>query len=118
MRARGADFTGCPLNEKARSGERSRIIFTIDTGDPKTYGAWTDGMPVECCLHHVMEHLFDLELASYLQVGSRSASLSKYFAVVVGKEADRFRPTCINAQNVHMINLVICSSGHRIIADD
>ena len=59
-------------------------------------------MSVERGLHHVIEHLFDLQFPSYLEVRSRSASLSEYFAVLVGKEADRFRPPRIDAQNVHI----------------
>src|SRR5439155_27358851 len=78
-----------------------RFVLAIDARDAEADRRRHDCAIADGRLHHLMEHLFDGELAGGVQVRAGTVAFSVDHATLVRQQADRFRAAGIDAQDVH-----------------
>ena len=112
--ARGIAHAGLERDEGVVDDEHFRLVtdaghdaaddrevgFTVDTGHPETDCGRHDAALAERVLHHLMEHLLDLQLAGGLQVRAAAARFGEHAGLLVGELTDCFRAAGIDAEDV------------------
>ena len=68
---------------------------------PRQIAAGTIAAIADRLVHHVVQHLLDLQLAGRLQVGAAGARLGDERAVLVRELTDRLRAARIDAEDVN-----------------
>jgi len=82
-------------------GDGVGFVRPVDAGDAQADRAGRHGSPVERGLHHLMQDLFDRQLARRVQVRARPAALRQDEPALVGEQAHRLCAPGVNAQDMH-----------------